>query len=85
MYQRAMQILAIIACLIVLSEFIGVLQPFLRASTFADVSNARLASLTEDTQTLEQLIEAADREMYRAKRAGKNRISVSGNPRELWV
>ncbi len=39
-----------------------------------------IASLTEDTQTLEQLIEVADREMYRTKKAGKNRISVSGNP-----
>src|SRR5215217_5152773 len=34
---------------------------------------------TEDTQTLEQLIGAADRQMYRAKRAGKNRLSVMGN------
>ncbi len=39
-----------------------------------------VASLTQDAQTLEQLIEAADREMYRAKRAGKNRVSVIGNP-----
>ena len=39
-----------------------------------------IAFLTADTQTLEQLIEAADREMYRAKRAGKNRISVVGSP-----
>jgi len=30
-----------------------------------------VASLTEGAQTLEQLIEAPDREMYRAKRAGK--------------
>jgi diguanylate cyclase (GGDEF)-like protein len=34
---------------------------------------------TEDTQTLEQLIGAADRQMYHAKRAGKNRLSVMGN------
>ena len=39
-----------------------------------------IASLAADTQTLEQPIEAAHREMYRAKRAGKNRISVVGSP-----
>lgn len=39
-----------------------------------------IASLAADTQTLEQPIAAADREMYRAKRAGKNRISVVGSP-----
>jgi diguanylate cyclase (GGDEF)-like protein len=38
-----------------------------------------IVPLTEDIQTLEQLIGAADRQMYRAKRAGKNRISVVGN------
>jgi diguanylate cyclase (GGDEF)-like protein len=38
-----------------------------------------IVPLTRDTQTLEQLIGAADRQMYRAKRAGKNRISVVGN------
>ena len=39
-----------------------------------------IASLAADTQTLEQPIEAADREMYRAKRVGKNRMSVVGSP-----
>ena len=39
-----------------------------------------IAPLTEDTQMLELLIGAADREMYRAKRAGKNRISVMEAP-----
>jgi diguanylate cyclase (GGDEF)-like protein len=38
-----------------------------------------IVPLTRDTQTLEQLIGAADGQMYRAKRAGKNRISVVGN------
>ena len=33
-----------------------------------------VAPLVEKTWFLEQLVEAADREMYRAKRAGKNRI-----------
>jgi diguanylate cyclase (GGDEF)-like protein len=31
-----------------------------------------LAPLTRETQTLERLIESADKQMYRAKRAGKN-------------
>ncbi len=35
-----------------------------------------VAPLAEDTQTLDELIRTADRQMYRAKRAGKNRISV---------
>ncbi|HZC18148.1 MAG TPA: GGDEF domain-containing protein [Rubrobacteraceae bacterium] len=39
-----------------------------------------IAPLTEDTQMLELLIGAAHREMYRANRAGKNRISVMGAP-----
>jgi diguanylate cyclase (GGDEF)-like protein len=39
-----------------------------------------LASLSEDTQTLVQLIEAADKEMYSAKRGGKNRVSFSVRP-----
>lgn len=36
-----------------------------------------VAPLTEETRTLEELVEAADRQMYRAKRAGKNRVSVN--------
>lgn len=34
--------------------------------------------LSDETDTLEKLVEAADREMYRAKRAGKNRVFVTG-------
>ncbi len=34
--------------------------------------------LTEETPTLERLVQAADTEMYRAKGAGKNRVSVFG-------
>ena len=34
--------------------------------------------LSEKTPTLERLVEAADTEMYRAKRAGKNLVSVLG-------
>jgi diguanylate cyclase (GGDEF)-like protein len=37
-----------------------------------------VASLTEGTRTLDQLIDAADGAMYRAKRAGKNRICLAG-------
>ncbi|MEO1006589.1 MAG: diguanylate cyclase [Cyanobacteria bacterium J06638_38] len=33
-----------------------------------------LASVTESINTLEDLIEAADMELYRAKQAGKNRV-----------
>jgi len=36
-----------------------------------------VAALSHDTPTLEDLVAAADREMYRAKRAGKNRVSVA--------
>ena len=39
--------------------------------------SAGVAALTEDVQTLEELIEAADEAMYRAKRTGKNRVSVA--------
>ena len=38
MHQRAMQILVGITILIVLSEFVGMLGPFFRPSTFADVA-----------------------------------------------
>ncbi len=34
-----------------------------------------VAALNDDIQTLEELIEAADEAMYRAKRAGKNRVA----------
>ncbi len=34
-----------------------------------------VAALTDSTQTLEELIEAADEAMYRAKSAGKNRVA----------
>jgi diguanylate cyclase (GGDEF)-like protein len=36
--------------------------------------SAGVAALTENVQTLEELIEAADEAMYQAKRAGKNRV-----------
>ena len=39
--------------------------------------SAGVAALTEDVKTLEELIEAADEAMYRAKRAGKNRVAVA--------
>jgi PleD family two-component response regulator len=32
--------------------------------------------LTGENPTLERLLETADKEMYRAKRAGKNRVSL---------
>ena len=37
-----------------------------------------VAALTEDTSTLEQLVETADGELYRAKRAGKNQVAAVG-------
>jgi diguanylate cyclase (GGDEF)-like protein len=37
--------------------------------------SAGVATLTDRVQTLEELIEAADEAMYRAKRAGKNRVA----------
>jgi diguanylate cyclase (GGDEF)-like protein len=39
-----------------------------------------VAALTEDTSSLEQLVEAADTELYRAKRAGKNQVAAVGRP-----
>ena len=39
--------------------------------------SAGVAVLTENVQTLEELIETADEAMYRAKRAGKNRVAGS--------
>ena len=36
-----------------------------------------IAALTDDVQTLKELIETADEAMYRAKRAGKNRVAGS--------
>jgi diguanylate cyclase (GGDEF)-like protein len=37
-----------------------------------------VAALTEDVSSLEQLVEKADDELYRAKRAGKNRVTAAG-------
>jgi diguanylate cyclase (GGDEF)-like protein len=37
-----------------------------------------VAGLTEDVSSLEQLVEKADDELYRAKRAGKNRVAATG-------
>lgn len=37
-----------------------------------------VAPLTEDTSSLEELVEAADAELYRAKRTGKNRVAAVG-------
>jgi diguanylate cyclase (GGDEF)-like protein len=37
-----------------------------------------VASLDEETATLQQLIRAADEELYRAKSAGKNRVAAAG-------
>jgi diguanylate cyclase (GGDEF)-like protein len=39
--------------------------------------SAGVAALTDRAQTLEELIEAADEAMYRAKRAGKNRVAAT--------
>jgi diguanylate cyclase (GGDEF)-like protein len=40
--------------------------------------SAGLAALSEDLSSLEQLVEKADDELYRAKRAGKNRVAAAG-------
>jgi diguanylate cyclase (GGDEF)-like protein len=37
-----------------------------------------VAPLTEDTLSLEELVEAADAELYRAKRTGKNKVAAVG-------
>ena len=37
-----------------------------------------VAALTEDVSSLEHLVEKADDELYRAKRAGKNRVAAAG-------
>ena len=42
-----------------------------------------VSSLTEDTRTLKGLMEAADGAMYQAKRSGKNRTCVAGEPVRL--
>ena len=36
------------------------------------------AALTEDVSSLEQLVQKADDELYRVKRAGKNRVAAAG-------
>ncbi len=36
-----------------------------------------VAALPEDAQTQEQLIEQADRALYRAKQEGKNRVAAA--------
>ena len=38
-----------------------------------------VVALTEDVSSLEQLVEKADDELYRAKRAGKNRVAAAGD------
>jgi len=35
-----------------------------------------VAPLTEDVGSLEELVEAADSELYRAKKEGKNRVTA---------
>ena len=40
--------------------------------------SAGVAALTEDASSLEQLVETADGELYRAKRAGKNQVAAVG-------
>jgi diguanylate cyclase (GGDEF)-like protein len=37
-----------------------------------------VAALTENVSSLEKLVEKADEELYRAKRAGKNRVAAAG-------
>jgi len=37
-----------------------------------------VVALTEDVSSLEQLVEKADDELFRAKRAGKNRVAAAG-------
>jgi diguanylate cyclase (GGDEF)-like protein len=37
-----------------------------------------VVALTEDVSSLEKLVEKADDELYRAKRAGKNRVAAVG-------
>jgi len=37
-----------------------------------------VVALTEDVSSLDKLVEKADDELYRAKRAGKNRVAAAG-------
>jgi diguanylate cyclase (GGDEF)-like protein len=37
-----------------------------------------VAALNEEVSSLEQLVEKADDELYRARRAGKNRVAAAG-------
>ena len=54
----------------------GVLPGARRLYATADTATMGVASLIQETCTLHELIEAADQQTYRAKRAGKNRVFV---------
>jgi diguanylate cyclase (GGDEF)-like protein len=44
-----------------------------------------VSQLTSNIETLQALIEAADNEMYRAKRTGKNRVCASESSEVIWT
>ena len=44
-----------------------------------------VAVLTEDVSSLDELLETADDELYRAKRAGKNQVAAVGGDVTLFV